>query len=72
MGLECEKYVRLDERYLRPTEVESLIGDPSKARDLLGWSATVLSPRLAQIMVGADVATLEMEGAHHMDLVETA
>jgi GDPmannose 4,6-dehydratase len=71
VGLEWEKYVKFDERYLRPTEVDSLIGDPSKAKDLLGWTPKVHTPRLAQIMVDADIAALEVEGRHYVDAVET-
>lgn len=58
-GLDWEEHVEFDERYLRPTEVDSLIGDASRAHDLLGWKATVLPPQLAQIMVEADIAALE-------------
>ena len=70
VGLSWEDHVRFDERYLRPTEVDSLIGDPSKAQDLLGWKPKVLAPRLAEIMVDADIATLEIEGSHFVDTVE--
>lgn len=72
VGLDWERYVRFDERYLRPTEVDALIGDPSKANDLLGWQPKVLTPRLAQIMVEADVRSLELEGSRYVDRVETA
>jgi GDPmannose 4,6-dehydratase len=68
VGLEWEKYVKFDERYLRPTEVDSLIGDASKASDLLGWVPKVHTPRLAEIMVDADIAALAIEGAHHVDV----
>ena len=71
-GLEWEKHVKFDPRYLRPTEVDALIGDPGKANDLLGWKPNVLTPRLAQIMVDADVASLEMAGSRHVDVVETS
>src|SRR5674476_908927 len=54
-GLDWEKHVKFDERYLRPTEVDSLIGDPSKAAQVLGWRAKVLPPELARIMVAADI-----------------
>ena len=53
-GLDWERYVKFDERYLRPTEVDSLIGDPAKAREKLGWKAKVLTPELARLMVDAD------------------
>ena len=53
-GLDWERYVKFDERYLRPTEVDSLIGEPAKAREKLGWKAKVLTPELARLMVDAD------------------
>ncbi|MDJ0324902.1 GDP-mannose 4,6-dehydratase [Cryobacterium sp. PH31-AA6] len=65
--LDWEKYVKFDERYLRPTEVDSLVGDPSKAQDLLGWTPKVLTPKLAEIMVDADIAALAVEGSHYVD-----
>ena len=54
-GLDWEKYTVIDERYLRPTEVENLIGDPSKAKARLGWQANTLTPELVKIMVEADI-----------------
>jgi len=69
VGLDWEKYVRFDERYLRPTEVDSLVGDATKAQELLGWTPKVLTPRLAQIMVDADVASLAVEGRTWVDSV---
>ena len=57
-GLNWEQHVKFDERYLRPTEVDSLIGDPSKAAELLKWKPEVLTPELAGIMVDADIASL--------------
>jgi GDPmannose 4,6-dehydratase len=71
VGLDWEKYVRFDERYLRPTEVDSLIGDASKAKDLLGWAPNILTPRLAQIMVDADIKALELGGTRYVDSVQT-
>ena len=53
-GLEWKKHVKFDDRYLRPTEVDSLIGDPSKTSRVLGWKPNVLPPALACIMVDAD------------------
>ncbi|MDN5857969.1 MAG: GDP-mannose 4,6-dehydratase [Pseudonocardia sp.] len=53
-GLDWRDHVRLDERYLRPTEVDALIGDAAKAADVLGWKPTVLAPELARLMVDAD------------------
>jgi GDPmannose 4,6-dehydratase len=58
VGLDWEKYVRFDERYLRPTEVDDLVGDASKAADVLGWKPQTLTPELARLMVDADAAAL--------------
>ncbi len=61
VGLDWKKYVKYDERYERPTEVDALIGDSSKAESILGWKAKVLTPELATIMVDADVAALHVQ-----------
>jgi GDPmannose 4,6-dehydratase len=58
VGLDWEKFVRFDERYLRPTEVDALVGDPSKARENLGWVPTVDGLALAKLMVDADLEAL--------------
>lgn len=65
VGLNWVDYVKFDPKFLRPTEVDELIGDASKAERVLGWKASVLPPELARIMVDADVARLEgaAEGA---------
>ena len=55
VGLEWERYVRFDERYLRPSEVDALIGDPSHAQSALAWTPEVLTPTLAPLMVDADL-----------------
>jgi GDPmannose 4,6-dehydratase len=67
VGLEWEKYVKFDPRYLRPTEVDALVGDSSKAQKTLGWTPKVLTPELAHIMVDADSEALEAEGKHWID-----
>ncbi|MDH6425112.1 GDPmannose 4,6-dehydratase [Aurantimicrobium minutum] len=69
VGLDWEKYVKFDERYLRPTEVDALVGDSSRARNALGWVPKVLTPELAQIMVDSDIKALEAEGTHYIDKV---
>ena len=58
-GLDWQEYVKFDPKFLRPTEVDELIGDASKAQEKLGWKAQVLPPELATIMVDADIARLE-------------
>jgi GDPmannose 4,6-dehydratase len=59
--------VLFDERYLRPTEVDALIGDASKAEEKLGWKPTVHTPELARIMVDADIEALKCEGSSWID-----
>lgn len=54
-GLEWEKYVEVDDKYERPTEVDALIGDPSKAKAELGWEARTNWSDLAKLMVDADL-----------------
>jgi len=54
-GLEWEKYVEIDKKYERPTEVDALIGDPSKAERELGWKAKTHWKELAELMVDADL-----------------
>jgi GDPmannose 4,6-dehydratase len=72
VGLEWEKFVRYDERYERPAEVELLIGDPAKARERLGWAPTTKFAKLVQIMVDADIAMLEGRPPEPELLVPTA
>jgi len=71
-GLDWEKYVKFDERYLRPTEVDALVGDASKAEAKLGWKATVDTAQLARIMVDADIAAREHAASNWIDRVELA
>jgi len=47
--------VRVDPRYFRPTEVETLLGDPSKAKEKLGWSPRTTFPQLVSEMVQGDL-----------------
>lgn len=70
VGLDWEKYVKFDKRYLRPTEVDALIGDSSKAQEKLGWKPTVDGLQLAKLMVDADVQALQHEGTHWIDKVD--
>jgi len=67
LGLEWEKYVEFDERFVRPAEVDSLVGDSSKIRQATGWEPRVLTPELAHIMVDADVEILASPGSERID-----
>jgi GDPmannose 4,6-dehydratase len=53
-GLDWREYVKIDERYFRPSEVDLLIGDYSRAREKLGWEPTVRFQELVRMMVDAD------------------
>ena len=55
VGLDWEQYVRVDEAYFRPTEVDELCGDSSKAASALGWTPTVRFAELVRIMLEADL-----------------
>ncbi len=57
-GLDWQKYVEIDAKYQRPTEVDALIGDPSKAKEELNWEAKTHWKALAELMVDADLAAL--------------
>jgi len=61
VGLDWEKFVELDPRYSRPTEVDLLQGDYSKARERLGWEPKVKFHGLVKLMVDADIQLLEDE-----------
>jgi GDPmannose 4,6-dehydratase len=53
--------VRIDPRYFRPTEVDLLLGDPSKARHVLGWRHKVTFPELVSEMVKSDLQVIPRE-----------
>jgi GDPmannose 4,6-dehydratase len=69
VGLDWEDFVRFDKRYLRPTEVDAVIGDASRAREELGWVPTIDGRELARLMVDADVEALEHTGRPWIDKV---
>jgi GDPmannose 4,6-dehydratase len=56
-GLDYNEFVRVDERYLRPAEVDLLVGDSSKARSELGWQPKYNFPQLVREMVQSDLAS---------------
>jgi GDPmannose 4,6-dehydratase len=59
VGLDWTRHVRFDERQLRPAEVDTLVGDPSRAARELGWRPRTFVPELARIMVDAELALVE-------------
>ena len=61
VGLDWQKYVEYDARYMRPTEVDQLLGDATKAKRELGWEPKVKFRDLVKLMVEADLALAEKE-----------
>ena len=71
LDLNWEDYVEIDPRYFRPAEVELLLGDPSKAKEKLGWVAKTDLRELARIMVQHDLDLASRE-AHAKNYVPSA
>jgi GDPmannose 4,6-dehydratase len=71
-GLDWQKYVRIDQRYCRPAEVDLLIGEATKAKTILGWQAETKFDDLVQLMVEADMQLLlmQMEGRQDVHVVD--
>jgi GDPmannose 4,6-dehydratase len=59
LAIDWQEFVAIDERYLRPTEVDLLMGDASKAKQKLGWQARTSFEELVRVMLKAD---LELQG----------
>lgn len=76
LDLNWREYVQFDARYLRPTEVDLLQGDASKAREVLGWEPKVMMPELCRMMIDADMGLAKRErtlvDAGHAVLVPSA
>jgi len=66
-GLNWEDHVRYNQAYERPTEVDALIGDASKAREVLGWKPSTDAKGLAELMVDADIEQLGRLVAHKQE-----
>jgi GDPmannose 4,6-dehydratase len=65
LDLDWEKYVEIDPRYFRPAEVDLLLGDPTKAKTILGWEPKVSFGELVKIMVDSDMKLAEREKRAH-------
>jgi len=61
-GLDYQEHVTFDERFMRPAEVDLLVGDPSRARQVLGWKPDVDFPGLVRMMVEADLEVVARQG----------
>ncbi|MDJ0897662.1 MAG: GDP-mannose 4,6-dehydratase [Xenococcus sp. MO_188.B8] len=64
VNLDWQDYVVFDPRYLRPAEVDLLMGDPTKAQTKLGWQPSVDFPGLVKLMVNADLSALGLSSEH--------
>jgi GDPmannose 4,6-dehydratase len=69
VNLNWHDYVAFDERYLRPAEVDLLIGEPSKAKTRLGWEPSVTFPQLVALMVDADLQALGFSAKGNSELL---
>ncbi len=61
VGLDWREFVEIDPRYFRPTEVDELCGDASKARQILGWQPQTTFPEIVRIMLRADLAEIGLD-----------
>jgi GDPmannose 4,6-dehydratase len=64
VGLDWQKYVKTDPKFLRPAEVDHLIGDPAKAKRVLGWEPKVDFTQLVEMMVDADMERVARQQPH--------
>jgi GDPmannose 4,6-dehydratase len=70
VGLDWERYVEIDPRYYRPSEVDDLRGDASKARRVLGWQPRTTFAELVDLMVDADQQLLDDQLAGRLVLAD--
>ena len=61
VSLNIDDYIVIDEKFFRPAEIDVLLGDPSKAKEKLGWEPTISLEEMIQEMVDADLARVKME-----------
>jgi GDPmannose 4,6-dehydratase len=64
VGLQAERYVRVDQKLVRAPEQTASVGDPSKAREQLGWKPEVSFEQLVERMVQADLRALQAVAGH--------
>ncbi len=64
IGLDYRDHVKVDERFIRPAEVDLLVGDATKAREVLGWRPRVSFEQLVKMMVDSDLELLSTSHAH--------
>ncbi|MCD6327195.1 GDP-mannose 4,6-dehydratase [bacterium] len=67
VDLDFKEHVKIDDRFIRPAEVDLLIGDATKAQDILNWKPQVMFDALVRMMVDADLELLSSNGKRHPD-----
>ena len=72
VGRDWSEFVEIDPRYFRPTEVDELCGDASKARAVLGWEPRTTFPALVRLMVEADLREAGLDPEQHIVSSEAA
>jgi GDPmannose 4,6-dehydratase len=72
VGLDWERHVRVDQRYFRPSEVEELCGDASRAHANLGWEPKVRFHELVRLMLEHDLADAGLDAAETITVVGAA
>jgi GDPmannose 4,6-dehydratase len=72
VNLDWQNYVEFDQRYLRPAEVDLLIGDATKAQEKLGWEPSVTFKQLVALMVEADLQALGCSSTHTNSLLQSS
>jgi GDPmannose 4,6-dehydratase len=72
VGREWSEFVEVDPRYFRPTEVDQLCGDATKARKVLGWEPRTTLPQLVRLMLESDLREAGLDPQEHMLADETA
>jgi GDPmannose 4,6-dehydratase len=72
VGLDWHDHVEIDPRYFRPTEVDELCGDASKAAEVLGWSPQTSFSDLVRIMVRSDLEEAGLEPDKYMTVSATS
>jgi GDPmannose 4,6-dehydratase len=72
VGLDWQQHVRIDERYFRPTEVDELCGDASKAERVFGWRPRVRFRELVRIMLEADLRDAGVEPTKYLQVTDPA
>jgi GDPmannose 4,6-dehydratase len=66
VGRDWQEHVETDPRYLRPTEVDALCGDASKARERLAWQPTTTFAELVRLMLEADLREAGLDPEQHL------